>query len=110
MSFQAMNWFHGDHLRDCGHLTHEQSWSYFLLINSYWARGGLPDDDQQLAAIAGLSLPKWRKMKPVIQPFFRDGWRHKRIDHELEQAARRSDKARRGAGARWKDDAASDTF
>ena len=46
MSFHFMPWFHGDHLRDTRRLTHEQQWAYFLLINEYWVKGPLPDDDE----------------------------------------------------------------
>lgn len=105
MSFHFMPWYHGDHLRDAQRLTHELNWVYFLLINEYWATGGLPDDDEQLAAIAGLSRAKWRKAKPILQSFFNDGWCHKRIDKELEKALKKSKgnsaKARDAANKRW---------
>ena len=86
-----MPWYHGDHLRDTQRLTHELNWSYFLLMNEYWANGSLPDDDQQPAAIARLSPAKWRKAKPIPQSFFYDGWRHKRIDAELEHVHKLSE-------------------
>jgi uncharacterized protein YdaU (DUF1376 family) len=100
-----MPWYHGDHLRDTRRLTHEHQWAYFLLINEYWAHGGLPEDDEQLAAIAGVSLPKWRKMRTVIQGFFHDGWKHKRIDKELAEATKKyrdnHERALKAANRRW---------
>jgi uncharacterized protein YdaU (DUF1376 family) len=101
MSFPYMPWYHGDHIRDTGHLTTEQHGAYFLLINHYWSTGGLPDDDCQLAAIAKLTVAKWRKMRSVIQAFFHEDWKHKRIDAELEKANAKSAKRQEAANKRW---------
>jgi uncharacterized protein YdaU (DUF1376 family) len=105
MSFHFMPWYHGDHLRATQRLNHEQQWAYFLLINEYWAKGELPDDDQQLARIAGLSPARWRKMKPIMQSFFYDGWHHKRIERELASATKKAkvniERARKAANTRW---------
>src|SRR5690242_17296518 len=110
MSIPYMPWYHGDHLEDTAHLNHEQQWAYFLLINHYWAKGGLPDDDQQLACIARLPLAKWAKMRPVIHAFFRDGWKHGRVEIELATARERSAtnraRARKAAKERWERQAA----
>jgi len=100
MSLYYMPLYIGDYLRDTRHLTTEQHGAYFQLIMEYWLKGRLPDDDAMLARIVGLSLGKWRTMRPVIQAFFHAGWQHARIDHEREKAAGRSEKARKAANGR----------
>lgn len=73
----------GDYLGDTGHLSTSQHGAYLLLMMHYWRKGGLPDDDEQLAAITKLPPNIWQAYRPVIQSFFYDGWCHKRIDAEL---------------------------
>ena len=81
-----------DYLADTRNLTTEQHGAYMLLIAFYWTTGQpLPDDDEQLAIVAGVSLSRWRAaLRPRVMSFFRfgvDGWRHKRIDAELLRAS-----------------------
>lgn len=77
----------GDYLGDTGHLTTTQHGAYFLLMMHYWRKGGLPDDDKQLAKITKLPLKVWTEYRETLQDFFYesdgDPWRHKRIDAEL---------------------------
>ncbi len=44
-------------------------------------------------------------MRPVIEAFFREGWKHKRIEKELERARKvnsaKQDRAREAANVRW---------
>jgi uncharacterized protein YdaU (DUF1376 family) len=82
----------GDYLGDTGHLTTAQHGAYLLLMMHYWRKGELPDDDRQLSKIAKLPLRTWGDYRPVLQAFFYDGWRHKRIDAELERLMRLSEK------------------
>ena len=82
----------GDYLGDTGHLTTTQHGAYLLLMMHYWRKGELPDDDRQLAKIAKLPLKTWRDYRPTLQDFFYDGWRHKRIDAELQKMLRVSEK------------------
>src|SRR5262252_2304075 len=85
----------GDYLADTGHLRTVDHGAYCLLLMHYWRTGGLPQDDVQLAKITRLPLKSWvEHVKPVIQPLFREGWRHKRVDQEL---ARHNDIARKRA-------------
>lgn len=81
-----MPWYVADYLADTAHLRAAQSGAYMHLIMHYWQHGGLPSDNAQLAAIARMSDPEWRKVRPVLEPFFQSGWKHKRIDEELEKA------------------------
>src|SRR3546814_11598817 len=73
----------------------------------YWRHGAPPDDDETLAAIARLPVPRWRKLRPVIAPFFTaiDGkWRQKRADEEMAKRtniiAERSKAGKEGAAKR----------
>jgi uncharacterized protein YdaU (DUF1376 family) len=82
----------GDYLGDTGHLTTAQHGAYLLLMMHYWRKGELPDDDRQLSKITKLPLRTWNEYRPVLEDFFHDGWRHKRIDAELERMVRVSEK------------------
>ena len=82
----------GDYLGDTGHLTTAQHGAYLLLMMHYWRKGELPDDDVQLSKITKLPLRTWGDYRPVLQNFFYDGWRHKRIDTELARMTRISEK------------------
>jgi len=75
----------GDYLGDTGHLTTAQHGAYLLLMMHYWRKGELPDDDRQLSKITKLPLRTWCEYRPTLQDFFYEGWKHKRIDAELEK-------------------------
>jgi uncharacterized protein YdaU (DUF1376 family) len=81
----------GDYLGDTGHLTTAQHGAYLLLMMHYWRKGELPDDDRQLSKITKL-LKTWCEYRPTLQDFFHSGWKHKRIDAELERMMRVSEK------------------
>lgn len=101
----------GDYLADTGHLSTTQHGAYLLLMMHYWRKSGLPDDDKQLAAIAKLPLRIWLDTKETIQAFFHDGWRHNRIDAELEKRARvskdRASAGKKGGESRGKKEASA---
>jgi uncharacterized protein YdaU (DUF1376 family) len=105
--------FWGDYLRDTGHLSAAEHGAYLMLIAHYWTTGkGLPADDGQLARIARMSKKEWAKARPVVSAFFKvtaDGWLHKRIEQEIENAQerveRRSKAGKKGAETRWNTDA-----
>jgi uncharacterized protein YdaU (DUF1376 family) len=78
----------GDYLGDTGHLTTTQHGAYLLLMMHYWRKGELPDDDRQLSKIAKLPLKTWCEYRATLQDFFHDGWKHKRIDAELQKMMR----------------------
>lgn len=94
-----------DYRADTMHLDAFEHGVYLLLIMHYWQTGGLPDDDEKLARICCCTRAEFRRVRPVIEAFFREGWKHKRIERELERARRvnmsNQDKAREAAHARW---------
>ena len=101
----------GDYLAATQRLTTEQHGAYLLLLIDYWRNGPPPFDDAVLAQITHLKLSAWRKMKPVIIGFFKldDGKLiHSRVEAERGKAifhqARRSQKAKAAADARWAKD------
>ena len=73
----------GDWLRETRHLSPLGRDGYLHLKIEYWSRGCLPDDDTQLARIAGMTMAQWRRERPAIEKLFLPGWRHERLDAEL---------------------------
>jgi uncharacterized protein YdaU (DUF1376 family) len=93
-----MPWDVGDHLARTSHLVAEPQGVLFLLCCHYWINGVVPNDDALLATIARVPLKRWRKIKPLIEPFFGPDWSsNDRLDAEL-QKARAISQQRRVAG------------
>jgi uncharacterized protein YdaU (DUF1376 family) len=89
----------GDLLRDTGHLRALLIGAYLLLLFHHWSTGALPDDDDQLSAIARMSPAEWRKSRPILERFFQQpGWRHGRVEEDLA-SAKQSYEKRAKAGA-----------
>jgi uncharacterized protein YdaU (DUF1376 family) len=84
----------GDYQRDTGHLRAAEHGAYLLLLFHYWSTGGLPDDDRHLSTIARMSSTEWKRARPVIERFFKFGWKHPRVDYDLEKAAKISEAAK----------------
>jgi len=101
MSRPWMPFYIGDYLTDTMHLTTLEHGAYLLLIMNYWRNGGLPSDDKKLAAVVRLRLSAWLKIKPTIQAFFSDDWRHKRIDFETARVAEKTILASKSASKGW---------
>ncbi|MGX5801429.1 YdaU family protein [Bradyrhizobium sp. Arg314] len=104
-AFIWMPLYVGDYRSNTAHLNAAQHGAYLLLIMHYWLRGGLPDDDGQLARIACMTPAEWRKNRATIRAFFGDGWRHGRVDEEIAKAVerydRRSNAGKQGNAKRW---------
>ena len=76
-----------DYLADTRHLTTIQHGAYLLLIMEYWLKGRLPDDVTTLRAITLLDRHAWHRNKAVLAALFEQpGWRHPRVERELEKA------------------------
>lgn len=85
------------YLADTGYLTAAEHGAYMLLIMTYWRDGGLPDDERMIARIARMSKDEWAESRDVLASFFKDGWRHSRIDEELAKADEIIEKRRNAA-------------
>lgn len=97
-----------DYQRDTRHLTTEEHGAYLLLLMAAWAAptNSLPDDDDMLARVAGISAHRWATMKHIIMAFWTfDGrskrWVQKRLKKERRLAVDRKHKASGAAAARW---------
>ena len=93
MSPPWMPLYVADYLADTAHLSTVEHGAYLLLIMTYWRKGGLPDDDYQLARIVRLTTEEWFNVRSTVVQLFSDGWKHKRIEYELERTTDRSNKA-----------------
>ena len=93
------------YLADTRRLTTLEHGAYLLLLMEYWLRGPLPDDDRELATIAGVDRKLWTKeVGPSIRRYFRIGddarLHQKRSDAELAKAHDISSKRRAAAQQR----------
>ncbi len=103
----AMPFWTDAYLGDTQHLTTTEHGAYLLLLISMWRSGGtLPDDDQILARYARVTPAQWRRMAPILRPFFRaaDGViTQGRLTDELNAVRQHSTKQSDRAKARWRD-------
>ena len=61
----------GDYFAKTVHLSLEEDGAYLRLLMAMWASNGiLVNDAKLLARICKVSVAKWRKIAPVILPFF----------------------------------------
>jgi len=82
--FPALPIFTDAYLADTRHLTAEEHGAYLLLLMCAWRTRGcaLKDDDRFLARTVGVTLPRWRRIRPVLKDFFTvEGglWRQKKL-------------------------------
>lgn len=70
--FPALPFWTDAYLGDTRHLTTIEHGAYFLLLVAAWRTKtcDLPDDDEQLRRIAGLTAKQWERIGPVLRPFF----------------------------------------
>lgn len=92
----------GSYLKNTRHLNTEEHGAYLLLLAEYYVKGeALPDQDDQLARIVGLTKGRWQKsVRPVVAKFFRikDGqWIHDRCELEIARAISNRGARRKGA-------------
>jgi len=99
----------GDYLAGTSRLTTVQHGAYLLLIMDYWMNGSLPNDDVILSNIARMPMDAWSIHGALLKQFFsiENGMLvHCRIEEELSKAmankAAAHEKAKKAAGARWK--------
>lgn len=97
-----------DYERDTRHLKTAEHGAYLLLLMAAWKSptSSLPDDDDMLARIVGVSAAEWAGMKKIVMGFWKlDGrskrWVNKRLKKERRLALDRSDKGSDAAASRW---------
>lgn len=86
------------YLGDTTHLNAAEHGAYLLLLMTAWRTGdcALPDDDRLLARYARCDVRQWKKLRPILEPFFtvRAGtWRQGRLTDEFQAASERREKA-----------------
>ena len=106
--FPAIPLFTDAYLADTRHLTTEEHGAYLLLIMEAWRRPmcSLPDDDDLLARLAGLTPERWGEVKKVVMAFWtRDGrrktWTQKRLVKERDFVTKKSASQADKAAKRW---------
>lgn len=87
--FPALPLFTDAYLGDTTHLSTFEHGAYLLLLIVSWRSPGccLPDDDSLLSRYTRMTRDKWRKVRPILEPFFtiRDGfWHQARLQDELQ--------------------------
>ncbi|MBV1901071.1 MAG: DUF1376 domain-containing protein [Kordiimonadaceae bacterium] len=92
--FPSLPLFTDAYLADTLHLTTEEHGAYLLLLMCAWRTRGcsLRDDDKMLARIAGVSLSKWRRMRPGLVEFFsidNGHWHQKKLSHVYETVSKK---------------------
>lgn len=101
MSRAWMPLYVADYLADTGHLSAAEHGAYLLLIMHYWQNGGLPNEDRRLARICRMSPDEWADARETLFDMFDEGWKHARIEEELQAARDISEKAKEKAAKRW---------
>lgn len=98
------------YLQKTTRLTTAQHGAYLLLIMDSWINGPPPDEARVLRAICKATMAEWRKLRPVLEPYFAivDGkWVKDKIEEERGRASeiierKRAAGAAGGAAARGK--------
>jgi uncharacterized protein YdaU (DUF1376 family) len=103
--FPALPLFTDAYLGDTTHLSTLEHGAYLLLLIVSWRSPGcaLADDDALLARYTRLTRDKWRKVRPILEPFFtvRDGyWHQARLQDELQHLqSRRKQQSEAGSAS-----------
>lgn len=104
--FPALPLWTDAYLGDTNHLTTIEHGAYLLLLMTAWRSkdGMLPNDDKLLSRYAKLTLGQWKRIKPILEPFFTissDGWRQGRLTDELVAVKQKSKRQTDKAKTRW---------
>lgn len=87
-----MAFYVADYLADTLHLSAAQHGAYLLLISHYWIHGSLPPDEAMLQRIARLTPEEWTSCRDTLASFFKEGWRHSRVEREMADAQEKYEK------------------
>lgn len=85
--FPALPLWTDAYLGDTTHLTTIEHGAYLLLLMTAWRTRdcSLPDDDRLLARYARCTAGQWKRLRPVLEPFFvseNGQWRQSRLTDE----------------------------
>lgn len=103
--FPALPLFTDAYLGDTTHLTTQEHGAYLLLLMVSWRSPGccVADDDALLARFTRMTVDKWRKVRPILLPFFqlRDGhWHQPRLQDEFRHLqSRREQQSKAGSAS-----------
>jgi len=86
------------------HLTTHEFGACSLLLIAMWRAGGsLPADDKHLCRMAHLTAAQWRRVKPVLMPFFNEGKKDGELSFSATAAAMLVPSKRQSIPQSWKD-------
>ena len=95
----------GDYARDAGYLSMTEHGAYTLLLDWYYANERPIPRELVYSICKATSRPEKQAAERVLRAFFiwedDAGWRHKRVDQELQKMQEKRDKAKQSAAARW---------
>lgn len=103
--FPALPLFTDAYLGDTTHLSTFEHGAYLLLLIVAWRSPGccLADDDGLLARYTRMTRDKWRKTRPILEPFFNveNGfWHQARLQDELQHLqSRREQQSKAGCAS-----------
>lgn len=113
--FPALPIWTDAYLADTRHISTEQHGAYLLLLMEAWRRPScsLPDDDDMLARLSGLSAERWAFNREAVMAFWKfDGrkkeWTQSRLTKEREYVRQKSRSQSHKAASRWKRDKKGD--
>lgn len=93
------------YLGDTTHLTTIEHGAYLLLLITMWRnKGTLPNDDKLLCRYTRLTPSQWKRIKPIIMPFFKVDEMtitQARLHDEMTAVKKNSRKQSKNARARW---------
>lgn len=105
----SMPMFWGDFFGKTAGMTFEAEWAYCKLLARTWQRNAVPypDNDSQIARALGLSVTRWKRLRPEVETFFDlsgGNWRNFRLEKEFQRvkeiSAKRQDAGSRGGAAK----------
>lgn len=106
--FPALPIWTDSFIADTVHCSPEQVGVYIRMLIASWRTRActLPDNDQRLAFIAGVSLKKWKSMRPFMAEFFiveNGEWSQKNLLKVRKKVRGLSKRGADAANARWND-------
>ncbi len=105
-SAPAIPFFGDAYLADTRHLSLEEHGAYLQLLMIAWRSDGcrLPNDDDRIARMLGITGARWRKLKPTVMAFWQlqqGHWYQGRLIKERQFVDEKRAKNSASANARW---------